>query len=162
MKALPHVELRLSHTDAAPGTIFHPAPKCLATIMALGEQVGSVNYQVSPLNDRVYVNHVEVWASRQRSGYGMAAMVAIVEQYGLPLVPVFPYGAAGAFWDAVAARMKSLGLVNPPALRTTAQMEAEQDRWRHLLPEPRDVRAIREYLEWLEQEGAASGNESAQ
>jgi len=62
----------------------------------------------------------------------------------LPIVPLYQYTSSDGFWYRARRRFAAAGAVIEDELRGVDQMELEQLRWQHLVPEPEHERLIRE------------------
>ena len=133
---------------------FYPGPTTTATLVYQGQRVGHVRYGQSPLVDRLYVCYLEVNPAQRLRGLGQAALWRLWCQYQVPLTPLQEVGTAFGFWSTVRQRFAAAGVEVTGDIRT-AEQEAEQQRWQHLVPEPEHERSIRKYWEWVAAERAA-------
>jgi len=123
---LPPVELQCvvdpAHTWVAPGLGYR------ATILDdKYVDVGRVAFDVSPLNDRIYVHEIEIDQRHRRRGYGTAALWQLSQKYRQPITPIHIVGSALGFW-AKARSLGPCGLIITEDLRVS-EMDGERARW---------------------------------
>jgi len=98
--------------------------------------VCEVGFGVSPLGDCVYVSDLKVDQPYRRRGYASALLAEVALYAGggssLPITPLHISNAAYAFWAVLRQEARS-GLLITRDVRFS-EMEAEQERWRHLRP----------------------------
>lgn len=123
------IELHLSNF-AFPGTEF------LDDIEFEGRRVGYISYGVSPLHDRLYINMIKINPPDQKKGAGSGALWKLWLAYKLPIVPLRQYHSSYGFWNLVRSRFQVAGAIIENELHTDQQMNQEQERWAHLVPEP--------------------------
>lgn len=109
-----------------------PSPSGAATFYTgAGEAVGTVQFGLSPLGDRVYVYDIRVEDAHRRCGYATAMLWHLAREYGQPITPVRLLHAASAFWN----HARSLAGEGMLVTETVWDLEAEITRWAHLRPE---------------------------
>lgn len=121
-----------------------------AAIEQDGEQVGTIEYGVSPLNDRLYISDLKIRPAHQGKGLGLASLWCLSRQYGLPLASMHEVGWSTGFWAKAEWRLASAGVHLQRDIRTGDQ-PAIKASWAHLVPEPEHERKIRELMaspEW--------------
>jgi hypothetical protein len=136
------------------GKFVFPGTDYLDDIEVDGQRVGYVDYGINPLLDRVYINKIDIAPAHQRQGIGLGVLWHLWLTHQVPIVPISQYGTSGGFWSLARRRFAAAGALIEPELRLCDLDDAKQ-RWQHLVPEPEDKRAIREYLEWVASEHAA-------
>ena len=121
-----------------------PSPSATATLHSDdGEKVGSAQYGLSPLGDRVYVYDIYVAAEHRRCGYATAFLWHLSRQHTQPITPVRVLHAATAFWENARALASAAMVVT----ETVWDLDAEAGRWAHLRPDA--VRLEEQILERL-------------
>ena len=148
------VTLQILRRECLRGNFVFPGPDLSAAVQHQGVTVGSLNYGISPLNDRVYISDFKIRAAHQRAGLGQAALWRLVRDHGLPLATLHEVGTSTGFWSKVEKRFAGAGVDVLRDIRTGDQAD-EMARWAHLVPEPEHERLIREYREWEAAEAAA-------
>ena len=131
-----------------------PAPTVTATIEHHTQMVGEICYGISPLRDRLYINELEVTRSWTRRGFAQAALWQLWCVHQLPLTPLSQTIRSGLFWATVRRRFAAAGVTLTQDLRNE-ELDTEQRRWEHLVPESAMDRSIRRYWEWVDSEHAA-------
>lgn len=133
-KALPALDLAIE-PDFVNGSFVFPNPwlRAIGRRPGDGVKVCSLTFGISPLNDRIYVDGVEVEEARRRMGYGSALLLAVaranaVDGSPLPITALCELWASNDFWTALRAS-KVPGLTVTRDLRP-AEMDAETARWR--------------------------------
>jgi hypothetical protein len=132
------------------GNFVFPGTDYFDDIEVDGEHVGSIEYGVSPLLDRVYISDFEIFTENHRRGFAQAALWRLWLQYQMPLTPMHEVGTSLGFWAKVRERFAAAGVVLTEDIRT-AHQEGEKQRWQHLVPEPEHKRLQRELMasdEW--------------
>lgn len=120
-----------------------PAPTYKAQIFNQdGIEVGSADFGVSPINDKVYVYEIEVEPEWRRQGYGAAFITYLHELYGLPVTPVHIVSAALGFWAKLRQRGRRKGLVITQEMGTE-DLWSEHKRWPHLAS---DIERLKETI----------------
>ncbi|MFA0999022.1 MULTISPECIES: GNAT family N-acetyltransferase [Pseudomonas syringae group] len=134
-----------------PGTDF------VDDIEVNGQRVGQVDYGINPLGDRLYINMMEIQPEHQRQGIGLAVLWRLWCTHQVPVVPLYQYTSSDGFWNRARRRLAAAGAgaAIGDELRGVQDLELEQQRWQHLVPEAQDKRLIREYWEWVAAEHAA-------
>lgn len=137
------------------GNFVFPGTDYLDDIEVDGHRVGHVDYGVNPLGDRLYINMLEINPAQQRKGIGLAVLWHLWCTHQVPLVPLYQYTSSDGFWYRARRRFAAAGAALEDELRGVQELELEQQRWQHLVPEAEDKRLIREYWEWVAAEHAA-------
>lgn len=137
------------------GNFVFPRIDYLDDIEVNGQRVGQVDYGINPLRDRVYINMIDIQPEHQRQGIGLAVLWHLWLTHLVPIVPLYQYTSSDGFWYRARRRFAAAGAVIEDELRGVQDLELEQQRWQHLVPEPEHERLIREYWEWVESEKAA-------
>lgn len=137
------------------GNFVFPGTDYLDDIEVDGHRVGHVDYGVNPLGDRLYINMLEINPAQQRKGIGLAVLWHLWCTRQVPLVPLYQYTSSDGFWYRARRRFAAAGAALEDELRGVQELELEQQRWQHLVPEAEDKRLIREYWEWVAAEHAA-------
>lgn len=144
------LQLVTVRSETLRGNFVFPGLDITAVIEQHGQQVGSIEYGVSPLNDRLYISNFELHPAHHRRGIGLATLWCLSRQYGLPLASMHEVGLSTGFWDKAERRLASAGVHLQRDIRTGDQ-PAIQATWAHLVPEPEHERLIRELMaspEW--------------
>lgn len=126
------------------GNFVFPGTDYLDDIEVDGQCVGHVDYGIYPLGDRLYINMLEINPTHQRQGLGLGVLWHLWRTHQVPIVPLYQYTSSDGFWYRVRRRFAAAGAVIKDELRGVDQMELEQQRWQHLVPEPEHERLIRE------------------
>lgn len=150
-----HVQLMNLRSESPRGSFVFPGTDYLDNIEVGGHPVGHVDYGLSPLGDRVYINMLEIDPVRQGQGIGLGVLWQLWRAHQVPIVPLHQYASSDGFWSRARRRFAAAGAMIEAELRGTEQMDLEQQRWQHLVPEAEDKRLIREYWEWVASEHAA-------
>lgn len=137
------------------GNFVFPGTDYVDDIEVDGHRVGHVDYGLNPLHDRVYINMFDIDPAHQRQGIGLGVLWHLWCTHQVPIVPLHQYASSEGFWHRARHRFATTGAVIEAELRGDQQMELEQQRWQHLVPEAEDQRLIREYWEWVTSEHAA-------
>lgn len=137
------------------GNFVFPGTDYLDSIEVDGHRVGQVDYGINPLGDRLYINMIEIDRGQQGQGTGLGVLWHLWCTHQMPMVPLHQYASSDGFWYRARRRLAAAGAVLEDQLRGIEQMEQEQQRWQHLVPEPEHERLIREYWEWVAAEHAA-------
>lgn len=125
------------------GNFTYPGKSISARIYRENESVGFIDYELSPLNDRIYINSIEIKPTCQRLGIGISTLWNLWLQYKTPLTPIHVFESATIFWIKARKRFARAGVVITDELRTY-ELNTEQQRWSHLVPEPEHEQLIRE------------------
>lgn len=144
------LQLVTQHRDCVRGNFVFPGPDISASVEVAGQRVGSINYGVSPLQDRVYISELHIAPRQQRRGLGTATLWKLSQQYQVALTPMHEVGASTGFWEKTRRRFASAGVELTKDIRA-CDLEGEQQRWLHLVPEQEHERLIRELMaspEW--------------
>jgi len=120
-----------------------------------GDPIGHVDYLINALGDRVYINKIEVDATHQRQGMGLALLWHLWQVHQVPIVPLFEYELSYGFWDKARQRFRAAGAELHEQICSAFEMDEEKQRWQHLVPESEVEKSIREYWEWVASEHAA-------
>lgn len=137
------------------GNFVFPGTDYLDDIEVGGQRVGHVDYGINPLGDRLYINMLEIAPAQQGQGIGLGVLWRLWRTHQVPIVPLYQYTSSDGFWYRARRRFAAAGAVLEVELRGVQEMELEQQRWQHLVPEAEDKRLIREYWEWVAAEHAA-------
>ncbi|AGN33505.1 hypothetical protein PflA506_p0018 (plasmid) [Pseudomonas fluorescens A506] len=136
------------------GNFVFPGTDYLDDIEVGGQGVGHVDYGINPLGDRLYINMLEIQPEHQRQGIGLGVLWNLWCTHQVPIVPLYQYTSSDGFWYRARRRFAAAGAVIEAELRGVQDLELEQQRWQHLVPEAEDERLIREYWEWVAAEHA--------
>lgn len=132
------------------GNFFYPGPTITAALVYQGQPAGHVRFGQSPLVDRLYICYIEINPAQRLKGLGLATLWRLWQQYQVPLTPMHEVGSSIGFWAKARQRLAGAGVELTEDIRT-AEQDAEQQRWQHLVPEPEHERLIRELMaspEW--------------
>ncbi|AZF03602.1 MULTISPECIES: GNAT family N-acetyltransferase [unclassified Pseudomonas] len=129
------------------GNFVFPGTDYLDVIEVNGQRVGHVDYGINPLGDRLYINMLEIQPEHQRQGIGLAVLWRLWCTHQVPVIPLYHYTSSDGFWYRARRRLAAAGAAIGDELRGVDQMDVEQQRWQHLVPEPEHERLIREYWE---------------
>ena len=149
------VQLINLRSESPRGSFVFPGTDYLDNIEVDGQRVGHVDYGLNPLLDRLYINMIEVDPARQGQGIGLGVLWQLWRTHQVPIVPLYQYTSSDGFWYRARRRFAAAGAVLEDELRGVQELELEQQRWQHLVPEAEDKRLIREYWEWVAAEHAA-------
>ncbi|HEY8905156.1 MAG TPA: hypothetical protein VIM63_03865 [Rhodoferax sp.] len=132
---LPLVELRTVR-ECYKSSFVEPNPRIFAKgyIPGKSDAIASVNYGVSPLQNRIYVEEIKVELPYRGRGYARSILLLIVQNYPgerglMPITPMDEWETAESFWQELRE-----GTV--PGLEVTMQINGggerklEQQRWR--------------------------------
>lgn len=142
-------------SESPRGNFVFPGTDYLDAIEVAGQRVGQVDYGINPLQDRVYINMIEIDPTRQGQGIGLGVLWQLWRTHQVPIVPLYQYTSSDGFWSRARRRFSAAGAVIEGELRGDDQMALEQQRWQHLVPESENDRSIRKYWEWVASEHAA-------
>jgi len=137
-------------SEALRGNFVFPGLDVTAAIEQHGQHIGTIEYGVSPLNDRLYIADFKICPAHQGQGLGVASLWCLSRQYGLPLASMHEVGTSKGFWEKAEHRLGGAGVHLQRDIRTGDQ-PAIQASWAHLIPEPEHERLIRELMaspEW--------------
>lgn len=129
------VHLLTLRSESHRGHFVYPGFDTFADIEVQGQHLGYVDYGISPLNDRLYINNLQIHPEHQRQGLGLATLWVLYRTYQKPIVPLHQYTSSYLFWTAARKRLAAAGAPVKPELHSFTAMYAEQTRWQHLLPE---------------------------
>lgn len=149
------LQLVTQRSEAARGNFVFPGTDYLDAIEVAGQHVGQVDYGINPLQDRLYINMIEIDPARQGQGIGLGVLWQLWRTQQVPIVPLYQYTSSDGFWSLARRRFSAAGAVIEDELRGDDQMALEQQRWQHLVPESENDRSIRKYWEWVASEHAA-------
>ncbi|NIF29180.1 GNAT family N-acetyltransferase [Pantoea sp. Tr-811] len=144
------LQLVTLRSEALRGNFVFPGLDVTAAIELHGQRVGTIDYGVSPLNDRLYISEFEIHPAHQGQGLGLATLWCLSRQYGLPLASMHEVGLSTGFWAKAEQRLGRAGVHLQRDIRSGDQ-PAIQATWAHLVPEPEHERLIRELMaspEW--------------
>ncbi|MGE8051308.1 hypothetical protein ACQKPT_23785 [Pseudomonas monteilii] len=97
--------------------------------------MGSIEYGLNPILDRVYVHKIEVDDQYRANGHGLAALKILHDQHQVPIVPVHIWGSALGFWSKAKSALAKSGGSIAAEIRGEDEMDAETQRWERLLNE---------------------------
>ncbi|WP_426105941.1 hypothetical protein [Massilia sp. TSP1-1-2] len=101
-RTLPAVTLKILKKVYSAEAFTAPNPYITETIHnSEGAAVGSTEYGVSPLTDRVYLFEIKIAPPFRRKGYGLALLTSLAKTYSFPLTVVHPISPAILFWNSV-------------------------------------------------------------
>lgn len=149
------VQLLNRRSESPRGNFVFPGIDYLDDIEVGGHRVGQVDYGINPLQDRVYINMIEIVPALQGLGIGLGVLWHLWLTHRVPIVPLYQYTSSDGFWYRARRRFAAAGAVIEDELRGVEELVLEQGRWQHLVPEAEDKRLIREYWEWVASEHAA-------
>ncbi len=134
MKKLPALDLAIELAFVEGSFVFpNPWHRAIGRRPEDGMKVCRLNFGVSPLFDRIYVDGVEVDEAQRRKGYGSALLLAVAQACTpepplLPITALHEVWASNRFWGALRAAAVQ-GLTVTRDLRV-GEMEGEAARWR--------------------------------
>ncbi|MEE4178954.1 GNAT family N-acetyltransferase [Pseudomonas viridiflava] len=137
------VTLVNERTECLPGHFVYPGIDFIDQIQVDGQRVGHIDYSINPLGDRLYINMIEVSPDRQRERIGTAVLWHLWRTYRMAIVPIEQYATSHGFWSQARARLGAAGACIEQDLRGVDQLQLEQQRWQHLVPESAHERRIR-------------------
>lgn len=109
----------------------NPWMHAVGTLPGSSEPVCKVGYGVSPLNDRIYVDGLEVHDDFREQGYATELLVRLSRMAGgdrlLPLTAMRETWLAHGFWDTLRER-RPHGLVVTQDIRGE-ELDEEKKRW---------------------------------
>ncbi|KPX92082.1 hypothetical protein [Pseudomonas meliae] len=141
------VHLVSRRQESQRGNFVFPGTDYLDDIQIAGQRVGYVSYGINPLNDRVYINKIEIELEHQRQGIGLGVLWRLQLTHQVPIVPLYQYGNSNGFWSLARQRLEGAGALIEDQLRTDTELDVEKQRWEHLVPELAHERKIREMME---------------
>jgi len=128
-----------TETLVADGAFVHPNAwqQAAGRVAGTDQVVCRVGFGVSPLNDRIYVDGLEVLESHRRQGFGRALLVEVARLASpagsrLPVTPLYELWASSRFWQRLRTH-PSPGLVVTLDLRG-GELEDERRRWQASVP----------------------------
>ncbi len=122
----------------------YPGANFIDSIQIAEQGVGYVDYGISPLGDRLYINRIKVEPDRQLHCIGLHVLWLLWLKHGLPIVPLSHNPLSDDCWDRTRVRLAAAGAQIGEELRSDEQMMLEQQRWQHLLPKAGHESLIRE------------------
>ena len=128
------------------GNFVFPGTDFVDDIEVGGQRVGYVSYGINPLDDRVYINKIDIELQHQRQGFGFGVLWCLWLKHQVPIVPLYQYGASNGFWSLARQRFLAAGALIEDQLRTDTELDAAKQRWQHLVPELAHERQIREMM----------------
>lgn len=149
------LQLVTQRSESPRGSFVFPGTDYLDDIEVGGHRVGHVDYGINPLGDRLYINMLEIVPAHQGQGIGLGVLWQLWRAHQVPIVPLYQYTSSDGFWYRARRRFAAAGAMLEDELRGVQELELEQQRWQHLVPEAEDKRLIREYWEWVAAEHAA-------
>lgn len=132
---LPDMQVVVDHREATRGNAYFPGFSHWCSINHAGQRVGYLRFGISPLEDRVYLDEIEVDREHRRKGIGLATVWWLWNTYQVPVITVQQRGTSNGFWSKSTTRFAAIGAVVGDELRT-AELNVEKQRWQHLVPEP--------------------------
>lgn len=154
--SLHSLSIRTEHTTDTQRLVFpFPGTESLVIAERGTVHIGHVDYSLSVLKDRVYINKIEIARRHHLRGYGLALLWHLWQTHKVPIIPIYQYGTSHGFWNKARSRFKAAGAEVGPELRSQDEMDKESERWQHLVPESNVERSIRQYWEWVASEHAA-------
>ena len=144
------LQLVTVHSESQRGNFVFPGLDVTAAIEQHGQRVGTIQYGISPLNDRLYISDFKIYPAHQGQGLGLATLWCLSRQYGLPLASMHEVGLSIGFWGKAEQRLGRAGVHLQRDIRS-ADQPAIEATWAHLVPEPEHERQIRELMaspEW--------------
>jgi hypothetical protein len=149
------IDLVNRRQESPRGSFVFPGTDYLDDIEVGGEHVGHVDYGLSPLGDRLYINMLDIDVARRKKGIGLSVLWHLWSTHQLPIVPLDQCTSSDGFWYRARLRLATAGAVLAAELRGDVQREEEQQRWQHLVPESENDRSQRKYWAWVAAEHAA-------
>ncbi len=149
------VRLLNVRSESPRGSFVFPGTDYLDNIEVGGHPVGHVDYGLSPLGDRVYINMLEIERAQRGQGIGLAVLWQLWRTHQVPIVPLDQRTSSDGFWYRARRRFAAAGAVLGEELRGDERKILEQQRWQHLVPESVNDRSHRKYWEWVAAEHAA-------
>lgn len=149
------VQLINLRSESPRGSFVFPGTDYLDNIEVGGNSVGHVDYGLSPLGDRLYINMIEIERAQRGQGIGLAVLWQLWRTHQVPIVPLDQRTSSDGFWYRARRRFSAAGAVLGEELRGDEQRDLEQQRWQHLVPESVNDRSHRKYWEWVASEHAA-------
>lgn len=149
------VQLLNLRSESPQGSFVFPGTDYQDNIEVGGHPVGHVDYGISPLGDRVYINMIEIELAYRRQGIGLAVLWQLWRTHQVPIVPLDQRTSSDGFWYRARRRFAAAGAVLGEELRGDERQDLEKQRWQHLVPESVSDRSHRKYWEWVASEHAA-------
>lgn len=150
-----NLQLVTQRSESPWGSFVFPGTDYLDNIEVGGHPVGHVDYGLSPLGDRVYINMLEIERAQRGQGIGLAVLWQLWRTHQVPIVPLDQRTSSDGFWYRARRRFAAAGAVLGEELRGAERQILEQQRWQHLVPESVNERSHRKYWEWVASEHAA-------
>lgn len=144
------VSLSVQEQAAPSGTFVYPGMDYVAILEVEGTRVGQIDYCINPLRDRLYIDQIKIDADYRRRGFALSALWQLWQKHHLPIVPLYQVGTSNGFWHKARTRFAAAGAAIGDEIRSM-DMDAEMERWQHLVPEPIHKRLQRELMasdEW--------------
>ncbi|WP_232923966.1 N-acetyltransferase [Pseudomonas syringae] len=127
------VKLVTRRTESVSGKFVFPGFDFVDDITVDGLSVGYVDYGISPLGDRLYINMIEIAPQHRKKGIGMSVLWILWCTDQIPIVPLNQRTSSDGFWSLARDCLAAAGGRIEAELRGTEQMECEQQRWSHLV-----------------------------
>jgi hypothetical protein len=127
------VQLVTERESSHPLQFGYPSPTLYAGIYAGATRVGSIEYGLNPILDRVYVHKIDIDDQYRANGHGMATLKLLHDQHHVPIVPVHIWGSALGFWSKAKSALARSGGSISAEIRGEDEMDAETQRWERLL-----------------------------
>jgi hypothetical protein len=103
------VQLVTERESSHPLQFGYPSPTIYAGIYAGATRVGSIEYGLNPILDRVYVHKIDIDDQYRANGHGMATLKLLHDQHHVPIVPVHIWGSALGFWSKAKSALARSG-----------------------------------------------------
>lgn len=85
------VQLLNRRSESPRGNFVFPGIDYLDDIEVGGHRVGQVDYGINPLQDRVYINMIEIVPALQGLGIGLGVLWHLWLTHRVPIVPLYQY-----------------------------------------------------------------------
>ena len=149
------VQLVNLRSESPRGNFVFPGIDYVDDIEVGGHPVGHVDYGLSPLCDRLYINMIEIERAQRGQGIGLGVLWQLWRTHQVPIVPLDQWTSSDGFWYRARRQFTASGAVIGEELRGDEQRDLEQQRWQHLVPESENERSQRKYFAWVAAEHAA-------
>lgn len=142
-------------SESPRGNFVFPGTDYLDDIEVDSQRVDHVDYGISPLGDRLYINMIEIERAQRGQGIGLAVLWQLWRTHQVPIVSLDQRTSSDGFWHRARRDFATAGSVMEAEVRGDEQRTLEQQRWQHLVPESVNDRSHRKYWEWVASEHAA-------
>lgn len=139
------LQLVTQRSESPRGSFVFPGTDYLDNIEVGGHPVGHVDYGLSPLGYRVYINMLEIERAQRGQGIGLAVLWQLWRTHQVQIVPLDQRTSPDVFWYRARWRFAAAGAVLGEELRGDERQILEQQRWQHLVPESVNDRSHRKY-----------------